>query len=689
MTPASPAPLPAAPRRDHTWSRPTGDVDDPWAWLADRDDPETTAYLTAENEFAAAWFGQDGRNEQITSIFAEIKSRVQEDDESVPSPDGGWFYLGRTREGASYPIYLRGRSPDTAGRQLVLDVNVEAQGHDYCALGGFEPNNDHTMIAWSRDTTGDERYDLMVRDVGSDPDESPGEYPVDHDLIEATSASGTAWSLDGQHLFYCRPDDQMRPFEVWRHRLGTPTGDDVLVLREEDERFYLGVESTRSGRTILISMGSKNTSEVLVIPAGDPLAEPVAVRPREEGLEYFVDEWGDRFVILTNLDAEDFRVMTAPLDDPATWTELVAHRQSNRIDSIAAFDGHLVLHEWHAAQQRVRILFADGGERTIDLGDEPHSVDLDANNDYVTDLVRFHVQSLTAPATVYDEHVVAGDRTLLKQTPTPNIDLDQYVSERIWATSGDGTEVPIDVVRHVDTAVDGTAPCVVYGYGAYEASMPPWFSVARLSLLDRGFVWALVHPRGGGELGRSWYNNGRLLNKINTFDDTIAAAEHLVATGWSAAGRLCLRGGSAGGLLVGACITKRPDLFASAVAEVPFVDIVTTMSDPTLPLTVTEWEEWGDPRTEPYASYMSSYSPYDRTVPAEYPAIFVTAGINDVRVSYHEPTKWVAKLRTAQTASDRPIVYRCEMGAGHAGPSGRYDAWRDEARVLTFILNTT
>ena len=352
------------------------------------------------------------------------------------------------------------------------------------------------------------------------------------------------------------------------------------------------------------------------------------------------------------------------------------------------FEGHLVISEWADAQPRLRILFRDGTERIIDLGDAPHDVDLGGNPEWTTTEVRFGTQSTTVPPTLYDEEIATGQRTLLRRVPTPNVDLDQYRSARLWAQAPDGVLVPVDIVHHVDTPLDGTAPGVVYGYGAYEASMPPWFSVARLSLLDRGFVWALVHPRGGGELGRQWYLDGKLESKANTFTDTIACAEHLIATGIVAADRLCIRGGSAGGLLVGACITMRPDLFASAVAEVPFVDIVSTMSDPTLPLTVTEWEEWGDPRTEPFATVMSAYSPYDNTVPAEYPAIYATAGLNDPRVSVHEPAKWTARLRSVNT-SDAPILLRTEMGAGHGGPTGRYDAWRDEARTLAFILATT
>jgi len=409
-------------------------------------------------------------------------------------------------------------------------------------------------------------------------------------------------------------------------------------------------------------------------------------------VEYGIDHWGDQFVMHTNDDAVDFRLLTAPADadltQPASWSELVAHLPGRRILGAEAFATHLVIHEWADAQPRLRILFRDLTERVIDLGDDPHDVEPAANPQWDTPLLRFTVQSLIMPTTLYDEDVTTGDRTLLRRIPTPHVDLDLYRTRRLWATATDGTQVPVDIVHHVDTPLDGTAPGVLYGYGAYEASMPPWFSVARLSLLDRGFVWALAHPRGGGELGRQWYLDGKLLAKPNTFGDVIASGEHLISEGVVDGERLAIRGGSAGGLLVAACMTQRPDLFCSVVAEVPFVDIVSTMSDPSLPLTVTEWEEWGDPRVEPYASCILGYSPYDNTVAADYPAVYATAGLNDPRVSVHEPAKWIALLRDVSTGS-APIVLRTELGAGHGGPTGRYDAWRDEARTLAFILATT
>lgn len=660
------------------WQRPTGDVDDPWAWLADRDDPDTAAYLRAENTHAEDWFAPHA--EVIETIFGEIKSRVQETDLGAPVRKDGWWYATRTEEGLSYPVHCRGRTRESAGDEVLVDENVEAVDHEFFDLSTFDVSPDHRLLAWSSDIDGGERYVLRIRDLDTGQDLS--------DTLTNTSSAGTAWAHDNSSLFYVQSDEAMRPNQVWRHALGTDQSEDVLIFEDPDERFFVSVDLTRSGEWIVIDSSSKLSSEVMLIPARDPSAEPVAVQLRRDDLEYHVDHWGDRFVIVTNLDAEDFRVMTAPLDDPSTWIELVAHQPGRRIINVEPFASHLVIHEWLAAQPRLRVLFTDGSERVIDLGGEPHDVELEANPEWTTNTVRFVLQSFTAPASVFEENIRNGDRNLLKRVPVPNVDLSRYAASREWATAPDGTKVPVDIVRLADAEADSSAPCLVYGYGSYEASMAPWFSVARLSLIDRGWTWALVHPRGGGELGRRWYLDGKLLNKTNTFTDTIACCEHVVELGWAARQRMALRGGSAGGLLVGACITMRPDLFASAVAEVPFVDIVTTMSDPALPLTVTEWEEWGDPRGEPAASYMLSYSPYDNSAPLPYPALYVTAGLNDPRVSYHEPAKWVAKLRDVWQ-TDRPLVFKCEMGAGHGGPSGRYGRWRDEARVIVFVDQTT
>jgi len=670
---------PIAKQIPHQWHRPTGPVDDPWAWLRDRDDPDTIAYLEAENRYAEAWFAD--HNELVETIFGEIKSRILETDLAAPIKDGEWWYTSRTEEGRNYAIHCRGRSAADATSQILLDENHEAEGHDFFSVDAFDISNSQQLLAWSVDFDGGEKYTLRFSDL-----DSGLELP---DVVEEIAWCGTAWSHDDGSIFYVTADEAMRPYRVWRHDLGTSQADDTMVFEETDERFYVTIGLSRSREWIVIDSRCKTFSEVLLIPAEDPTQSPQVVRARTDDVEYGVDHWGDRFVILTNLDAEDFRVMTAPLDRPDEWTELIAHEPGRRIVATEPFAGQLVVHEWHRAQQRLRVLFRQGGviagERVFDLGSEPHEVEIDANPEWNATTFRYLYQSLTTPMTVYQEDVRSGERTMLKQTPVPGVDLSKYTATREWAKSHDGTLVHVDLVHHVDTAIDGTAACLVYGYGSYEASEPPWFSPARLSLLDRGFVWALAHPRGGGELGRRWYLDGKLLNKCNTFLDMIAVAEHVVSEGWAQHDRVAIRGGSAGGLLVGACMTMRAELFAAVVAEVPFVDVVTTMCDTSLPLTITEWDEWGNPASEPWASYMSSYSPYDQTTARDYPAMFITAGLNDVRVSYHEPAKWTAKLRAVRT-NDAPLIMRCEMGAGHAGPSGRYDAWREEARTLTFLV---
>ena len=668
---------PIAGERAHTWQRPTGATNDPWAWLRNRDD--AIAYLEAENAYTDAWFAP--LNGLVDTIFHEIKNRTQETDEVVPVKMGPWWYTTRTVEGSSYSIHCRGASRATATEAVLLDENIEAGDHEYFSLGVFEVSPDHRWLAWSSDTDGSELYTLRIRDLSTGVD-----LP---DVVENTSGwSGAAWAGDSSMVFYLRPDEQMRPAEIWRHSVGSDASSDVLVMSEPDERFFLGVTLSRSEEWLILGAASKTSAEMWLIPANDPAATPVSVRGRTDDLEYFIDHWGDRFVVLTNLDALDFKVMTAPIDTPGEWSEFVAHVPGQRIVGIEPFANHLVVHEWANAQQRLRIVQRDGASDALHIDDEPHELSLDANPEWLATTLRYNFESFTSPPAVFELDLTSGERTLLKQRPTPNIDLDRYEASREWALAPDGTKVPVDIVRAKGTVADATAPCIVYGYGSYEESIPPWFSAPRLSLLDRGWVWALVHPRGGGELGRAWYEQGKLLNKRTTFTDTIACVEHLVAGKWARPDGVVIRGGSAGGLLVGACMTMRPDLFAGVIAEVPFVDVVSTMSDPTLPLTVTEWEEWGDPRAEPFASYLLGYSPYDNTVATEYPAVFITGGLNDPRVSFHEPAKWCAKLRALRT-NDRPLIMRMEMGAGHGGPSGRYHQWREEAGYLAFAITIT
>jgi oligopeptidase B len=660
---------------------------DDWYWLNDRDDPEVIAYLTAENAYADAMLTP--LYPLRDRIFEEIKARIQETDESAPVADGDWEYTSRTVEGSQYGIHCRrprGTGPQDA--RVLLDENVLAAGHDYFALGGFEVTPDHRLVAYSVDFTGGERYTLRFRDL-----ETGADLP---DVVDNVTY-GLAWADDARHCFYVRPDDAMRPNEVWRHRLGTPAAADVLVHREDDERFFLGVERTRSGRFVLIDTASKLTSEVWFVPSATPDAEPTVIAPREHGHEYSVEHHGsdaadDRFLIVTNQGgaARNFELVSAPCTDPGrrNWSVLVAHRDDVKLDAVSAFARHLVLSERANGLERIRVLPADAGDgHEIALPDPVYSVWVGPNAQYATPTLRYGYTSLVAPVTDVDYDMDTRAATVVKTQPVlGGYDAGRYVSARLWAEAADGTRIPVSVVHRRDTPIDGTAPTLLYGYGSYEHSIEPSFRSSRLSLLDRGFVYAIAHVRGGGEMGRAWYEAGRLEHKMNTFTDFIACAEHLIATGYTSAPHLAARGGSAGGLLMGAVANLRPDLFAAIVAEVPFVDVVTTMLDPTLPLTITEWEEWGDPREPAAYARMKAYSPYDNVRAADYPALLVTTGLNDPRVQYWEPAKWVAKLRELST-SDRPIYLRTEMGAGHGGPSGRYDAWKDEAIVLAFVCD--
>ena len=676
---------PNAPRHPVVLSLHGDERIDDWHWLRERDNPDVIAYLEAENAYADALLAPyDALRDRI---FDEIRGRIQETDESAPVPNGPWEYTTRTVEGLQYGVHCRrprGAHSDAAA--VLIDENALANGHEYFALGGFEVSPDHNVLAYSTDVTGGERYTLRFRDLVSGA--------LLPDIVEDVYY-GLAWADDSRTCFYVRPDDSMRPHEVWRHTLGTPADDDVLVLREDDEYFTLEIERTRSGRFVLIEAASKMTSEVWFVPSDAHHASPRSIGGREAGHEYSVEhhwseERGDRFLIVTNQsgNAPNFELVTAPCVDPARqyWTPLVPHRADVKLDAVTAFADHLVLSERTNGLERLRVMSTDDGEiHEIATPDPVYSMWVGPNDEYETRTLRYGYTSLVAPRSDFDYDLETRNVALVKQQPVlGGYDVSAYVTERIWATASDGTQIPVSIVRRRDTPIDGSAPGLLYGYGSYEVSIDPEFRPSRLSLLDRGFVYAIAHVRGGGEMGRPWYEQGRLEHKMNSFTDFIACAELLIAQKYVAPDRLAARGASAGGLLMGAVVNLRPDLFAAIVAGVPFVDVVTTMLDASLPLTITEWEEWGDPREPDAYARMKAYSPYDNVRAVDYPAVLVTSGLNDPRVQYWEPAKWVAKLRVENT-SDRPIVMRTELGAGHGGPSGRYDAWRDEAIALAFV----
>jgi oligopeptidase B len=697
---AHPASPPVAERRPVTLEA-HGDVrTDDWFWLRDKDDPAVIAHLEAENAWTEA--AMAGTRPLQEALYAEMVARIEETDLSVPVRKGSWLYYSRTVEGSSYGIHCRRAVDGPEDAEVVLlDENVLAEGHDYFSLGNFSISPDHRWLVYSTDTTGGERFTMRFRDLsrGTEADESI-----------ADTSYGAAWANDNATVFYVRVDEAMRPFQLWRHRVGTDPAADVLVIEEPDDHYYLGVGRTKDDRYVLCGLDSKVTSEVRVLDADDPEGAFRVIEPRRQGIEYGVDhDRGDpatgrlpRFLIVTNDGAEDFRLMEAPEGAPGRehWTEVLPAREGVRLDAVDPFAEYLAVYEREDGGTRMRVIeHVTGVSTPVVQPESPSTVWGEANPEYDATVLRYGYTSLATPRSVYDLDLETGELTLRKRQPVlGGFEPARYRTERQWATAGDGTRVPISLVYRPDLVGDpseggGGAPCLLYGYGSYEASMDPAFSSLRLSLLDRGFVFAIAHIRGGGEMGRHWYEEGKFEAKPNTFSDFVACAHHLVAAGWTSADRLVARGGSAGGLLMGAVANLAPELFRAVVAEVPFVDCLTTILDETLPLTGLEWEEWGNP-VEDLAIYevMKAYSPYDNVAatgadgsPIRYPDILATGGLSDPRVGFWEPAKWVAKLRAANP--ENRVLLKMEMGAGHGGPSGRYDAWKDEAFVYAFILD--
>ena len=624
--------------------------------------------------------------------------RVRENDAAAPVRHGPHEYFRRTREGLQYPVHCRRPAgtlglpdPDAEpgsepGEIVLLDENATAGDSGYFALGALSPSPDQRLLAYSTDYTGGERYELRFRDV-----DGAAELP---DVVPDTYY-GLGWANDNATVFYTRPDEAMRPWQVWRHRLGTPAADDEMVFEEPDERFYVAIGRTRSGKFLVITTASKLTTEVWVVDADAPGAPFRIVTPRRDGVEYHIEHhWseadGDRFFVLTNDDAENFRLMVTPAASPGRehWTEVVPHREDTRLDDVDAFAHHLVLSERADALEQLRVLdLATETDHVIAMPEAVYSVGLGANFDFDTEVVRLEYTSLVRPSSSFDYGLVDRTLELVREQPVTGYDRETLETARAWATASDGTRIPISIVHRRGLARDGARRCCCTAMAPTRSPSTRRSPIARLSLLERGVVFAIAHVRGGGEGGRQWYEGGKFTNKRNSFSDFVASAEYLVAQGYTSPDRLAARGGSAGGLLMGAVANLAPSEFRAIVAEVPFVDCLTTILDPALPLTVTEWEEWGNPLIDPdvYA-YIKSYSPYDNVTATAYPAMLVTGGLHDPRVQYWEPAKWVARLRATKT-DDRLLVLKTEMDSGHSGPSGRYDAWRDEAFVLAFVLD--
>lgn len=701
-TPAVTPPSPPRPEQRASTREHHGDVvSDPYEWLRDKADPAVVAHLEAENAYAESMTA--GLQPLRDEIFEEIRSRTQETDLSVPVASGPWWYYSRSYEGSQYSVECRAPRVDGAarpdpevgasveGEQVLLDGNLESKGHDFFALGALSISPDHRRLAYAIDTEGDERFALRVKDLGS------GEV-IDTSVQEV--GYGCVFSYDGRYLFYTRVDETWRPHQTWRHEVGTPDTADVLVHEESDERFWMGLGSSRDDRWIMIGLGSKTTSEVRLLDATDPLGELRVVAPRREGVEYDVEPASDRLLIVHNADSIDSDLAWAPLDATSAdqWRPLLRAAEGERFQGVEAFDDVAVLGLRKDGLTAVRVLERDltapsgyGATHDLDFDEPVYSVGLGENPESATTSLQVVFESLVTPRTVLDYDLRTRGYTLLKrQAVLGGYDPAQYEQRREWATAQDGTQVPISLVYPAGSEPDGTRPGLLTAYGSYEISSDPYFSVARLSLLQRGFVFAIAHVRGGGELGRAWYDEGKLTHKRATFTDFVACADHLVETGWVHPDRLAAEGGSAGGLLIGAAVNLAPERFRVVHAAVPFVDALTTILDPSLPLTVVEWEEWGNPLADPEVyAYMKSYSPYENVRHAPYPAVLATTSLNDTRVFFTEPAKWVARLRESTTSGpvQRPVLLRTEMVAGHGGKSGRYDSWRQVAWEWAFLVD--
>ncbi|WGD30361.1 S9 family peptidase [Ancylobacter sp. WKF20] len=671
-------------------------LSDPHAWLRAENwrevmrDPSLLApdirqWLEAENAATEAWFGPLG--DLRRDLVKEMRGRIKEDDSSVPATDGPYAYFTRFREGGQHPLICRRPAGAVAGETILLDGDALAEGKAYFQFGDAHQSPDHALYAWTADEAGSEYYTLRVRNIASGAD-----LP---DVIEETTGD-VLWSADGAYLFYIRRDPEHRPSFVYRHLLGGDPADDVLIYEEPDKGFFVSLGQTQSGRFGLISCGDHDTSETWLIDRHDPRAPLVLVEPRAAGLRYGVEHHPDldgteSLVIETNADgAEDFKIVATPLATPgrSNWREIVPHKPGRLILSVAVLRGHLLRLEREDGLPRLVVrALADGSEQAVAFAEEAYSLGFDAGYGFDKTEIRFTYASMTTPTEVWDYDVASRARVLRKRQEVPSgHDPARYVTRRLLAPAADGELVPVSLLYAKDTPLDGTAPCLLYGYGAYGISIPASFSTSRLSLVDRGFVYAIAHIRGGTEKGWRWYREGKLAAKTNTFHDFIAAGEHLVREKIVAPDRIVAHGGSAGGMLMGAVANLRPELFAGIVAEVPFVDVLNTMLDDTLPLTPPEWPEWGNPITDAEAfAYIRSYSPYDNVSAQDYPAIFALAGLTDPRVTYWEPAKWVARLRETKTDS-HPLLLRTNMEAGHGGAAGRFDRLEETAQVYAFAL---
>jgi len=683
-------PAPVAPRRPHSFTAHGITLVDDYAWLKDanwqevlRDpsvlDPDIRKYLEAENDYTESLLGHTGALQK--KLVAEMRGRIKEDDSSVPSPDGAYAYMRKFREGGQHELF--GRMPRNGGEaEIILDGDQLAARHEYFKFGGTRHSPDHRLQAWSADVKGSEYFSIRVRDWATKADLG--------DLVEETDGA-VVWSTDCRSFFYVKLDDNHRPMQVWRHLLGTPQADDVLIYEEQDSGWFTHLHESSSGRFCVIAGGDHETSEQRLIDLADPAAPPRLVATRETGLQYSIGDRGSELFILTNAGgAIDFKIVTAPLNSPgrANWRDLIAYRPGVYVMDIELYAGHLVRLERANALPAIIVRdLGNGEEHAIAFDETAYSLDTMGGYEFDTTNLRFAYSSMTTPSEVYDYDMADRTRVLRKRHEIPSgHDPADYVTTRIMATSHDGAEVPVSILHGKDLKRDGNAPLLLYGYGSYGMAMPASFSANRLSLVDRGFVYAIAHIRGGTDKGWGWYLDGKRDKKTNSFDDFAASARALIAAKYTGTKRIVGHGGSAGGMLMGAVADRAGELFAGIVAEVPFVDVLNTMLDASLPLTPPEWPEWGNPiESEKDFRTILSYSPYENVAAKDYPAILAMAGLTDPRVTYWEPAKWIARLRATMRGGG-PVLLRTNMGAGHGGASGRFKRLDEVAIAYAFAL---
>lgn len=690
MTQAAPHQPPKTPKRPHVFSIHGQHIEDEYAWLKAENwqevlrDPsvlpsDIRAVLDAENLYASHMLAPT--HSLRDHLFSELRARIKEDDVDVPAPDGAYVYYRKHRQGGQHPLFCR-RARDTAGdEEIMLDGDALGNGKAFFQFGGVRVSPDHQRLAWSYDDKGSELFTLRVRDLSTGRD-------LDDIVIE--TSGGAVWAADGQCFFYVQMDDNHRPHRVMRHQISTPQSDDVVIYQEQDPGWFVGISRSQSRRFCIIELHDHASAEARLIDLEHSNAEPRLVAARKHGLRYDVDHHGDQLIIRTNADgAEDFKLVTANLNTPGLWQDFIPHQRGRMIISYVPFEHYLVRLERENGLPRIIIReFASGEEHDIAFDEEAYSLGLENMLEFSTQTIRFSYSSMTTPREIYDYDMRTRQRLLRKRQEIPSgHQADRYVTRRVFARAHDGELVPISLLYAKDTSLDGSAPLLLQGYGAYGHATPASFSAHRFSLVDRGFVYAIAHIRGGTDKGWHWYENGKLEHKPNTFADFISAARHLCAEKFTRQGRIVALGGSAGGMLMGAVANQAPELFAGIIADVPFVDVLNTMLDADLPLTPPEWVEWGNPGADEKAfRTILSYSPYDNVRAQHYPAILVEAGLTDPRVTYWEPAKWVARLRERMSGGG-PILLATNMDAGHGGAAGRFDALKDIAREYAFAID--